>query len=158
MTVPFLNLASAIILSAAVSTHAFAASTAGSSASDSASSATSSASDSSKTSSGGSSKATGIAMGDYKIIEVAAVSDRPGKALLTLQAAASVAPAEPVLLYVPIAVVEKSGLVAGQTITAQTRTYGVEFSKQNHSNDRTAFFLVLNDDVYRELQSVAVSL
>lgn len=95
-------------------------------------------------------------MGDYKVTEVA-VSDLPGKARLTLHATNAAANSEDLFLYVPLAIVEKSAIVAGLTVTARARDYGVEFSKQE-SNTSTAFFLVLNDDAYRELHSVAVSL
>lgn len=138
----------------ALALPALAASTAGSSASDSASSAASSASDSLKTSSG-SSKGTDVKQGEYKIIDIATAPDRPDSVRITLQALAQGDADGPLQLFVPARVFERSELAHGQVISARTRAYGVEFAK---GSPRAAFFLVLHDEVYRELNSVAVSL
>ena len=143
----------ALIVSTAI--PALAASTAGSSASDSASSAASSASDSLKNSSGGSSKATGVTQGDYKITDVAVAADRPGTMRLTLQAVAETSPTGEFFLYVPTRLFDQGELNVGQTIAARTRPYGVEFAKGER---REAFLFVLDDEVFRELNSVAVAL
>ncbi len=147
-----LHLANAILLGLACMMPAHASSTAGSSAADSASSATSSASDSLKTSSNGSSKATGIAQGEYKIIAIHQTADR--KIQLSLQAVDS-KNSEEFTLSMSEKIFETAQLSVGQTVAAKSRTYGTEFSR---GTDGKAFLLVLEDAIYKELNSVAVSL
>jgi hypothetical protein len=149
----FLAIAAALVWSTAM--PAVAGTSLGSSASDSASSAASSASDSLKTSSG-SSKTNAVAQGDYTITEVAAVDDKPGSVRLTLQLVADAGgQSNELFLYVPAKVHAQGDLNVGQIVAARTRPYGVEFAK---GEPREAFFLVLDDEVYRELNSVAVAL
>jgi hypothetical protein len=152
MQVKLIHLTNAILLSLACTTPSFASSTAGSSAADSASSATSSASDSLKTSSNGSSKATGIAQGDYKIMAIQQAG--AGKIHLSLKALNS-KDDEEITLSLSEKIVETAQLSLGQTVAAKSRSYGVEFSR---GSDGKAFLLVLEDAVYKELSSVAVSL
>jgi hypothetical protein len=152
MRINFMRLTNSILLGIACVSPVYASSTAGSSAADSASSATSSASDSLKTSSNGSSKATGIAQGEYKIIAIQQTAT--GKVQLTLEALNGKV-ADEVTLFVPQKIFDAAQLNLGQTIAAKTRSYGVEFSR---SYDGKAFLLVLEDAIYKELHSVAVSL
>jgi len=126
-----------------------------SSASESVSTSVGSLSDSVKKSSDSSSKTTGVAEGDYKIIDVAAVAERPGTARLKLQALADPAEDSEFFLYLPQQVVDQRRLAQGQIVTARQRPYGVEFA---HGATRQAFFLVLSDEWYRELQTRAVVL
>lgn len=149
-------LSSLVLLLCAIALPAMAASSTASSASDSASSATSSASDSLKTSSNGSSKATtAVTDGDYQVIEVAAVTERPGTVRMKLQAVAEPSAQSEFFLYVPQQIFDKSPLGAGQIVAARQRPYGVEFAR---GDSRQAFFLVLDDASYRDLQSNAVVL
>jgi len=113
-----------------------------------------SVSDSFGASSDGSSKTT-AAQGDYKVIEVAAVADRPGFARLRLQTLTVREGAGEVLLYLPAGTVERSGVEVGQTVTVQARPYGLEFAR---GDTRQAFYLVLDDDWHRELRAHAVAL
>jgi hypothetical protein len=150
------SLASLALLLAAISLPTQAASSTASSASDSASSATSSASDSLKTSSNGSSKATtAVTDGDYKVIEVAALTDRPGTVRIKLQAVADPGADSEFFLYLPQQIIDKSSLGAGHIVAARQRPYGVEFAR---GDTRQAFFLVLDDAAYRDLKSNAVVL
>ena len=150
------SLASITLLLSAISLPTLAASSTASSASDSASSATSSASDSLKTSSNGSSKATtAVTDGDYQVIEVTSLADRPGIVRMKLQAMADTRAGSEFFLYLPQQIVDKSPLGVGQIVAARQRPYGVEFAR---GDTRQAFFLVLDDAAYRDLQSNAVVL
>jgi hypothetical protein len=55
----------------------------------------------------------------------------------------------------PDRAVQQGGLEVGQVVSARERPYGVEFAR---ADTRTAFLLLLEDDWYRELQSVPVTL
>lgn len=144
------TLAAGLLLTASLSLPVFAASSTASSASEGASSAASSGSKSLETSSGSSSKGDKVAAGDYKIIDVAAAADRPGMVRVHLQAAA-----DDFYLVLPEQAFEKSQLTAGQLVTARQHAYGLEFANQQ---TQQAFFLVLSDEWYRELDSRAVVL
>lgn len=140
----------------AAATSAFATSSAASSASDSVTTSVGSVSGSIQKSSAASSKpATPLAAGDYKIIEVATVADRPGSVRMTLQALADPSAEGEFLLFLPQEALAQSRLAQGDTVTARDRAYGWEFA---NSATRQAFFLVLSDDWYRELQTNAVVL
>ena len=104
-------------------------------------------------SSDGSSKTT-AAQGAYKVIEVAAVAERPGMARLRLQPVAA-EPGADVLLNLPAVTVERSGVEVGQLVTVQARPYGLEFAR---GDTHEAFYLVLDDDWHRELRAHAVAL
>jgi hypothetical protein len=148
----------ALVLGSAASL-ALASSTAASSASEAGSSAVGSLSDSFEKSSDSSSKKDKTAAGDYKLIDVAEVQERPGMLRLTLQpvepATAEAKAADNLILYVPARVMAQNPLTAGQVVSAKPREYGVEFARADTGR---AFFLVLHDEWYRELQSNAVTL
>jgi hypothetical protein len=147
-------LASAVLLIAAL--PALAASTAASSASDSSTTSVGSMSGSIEKSSAASSKpATPLLAGDYRVVKVVAMTERPGTMRLTLQALADPSAEGEFQLFVPQEALDRSQLTAGQTVTARERSYGLEFSL---SATKEAFFLVLADDWYRELQSNAVTI
>ena len=133
---------------------AAAASSAASSASDSVATSVGSISGSIQQSSASSSKTTGVAAGDYKILETAEVAGRPGLLRLTLQPADGRADGGFDLL-VPQPVVAQARLAVGATVSARARPYGLEFAQ---GEPREAFFLVLADAWYRELQTTAVVL
>ncbi len=149
----------ALALGAAAS-PAMAASSTASSASEGVSASVGSVSTSFETSSDSSSKKDKTASGDYKVIEVAEVAERPGTLRMKLQPVATTnAPNADAdnsfVLYLPAQAVAQSQVAAGQIVAARQRPYGVEFAKGDTGR---AFFLVLHDAWYRELQSNAVVL
>jgi hypothetical protein len=138
---------------------ALAASSAASSASEGASASVGSVSTSFETSSDSSSKKEKTAAGDYKVIEVAAVAERPGTLRMKLQPVAQGKATDEddksFFLYVPAQTLAQNQVAAGQIVAARQRPYGVEFAKGDTGR---AFFLVLHDAWHRELQSNAVVL
>jgi hypothetical protein len=142
-----------LLLAAAL--PAWATSSAASSASDSITTSVGSVSGSLQTSSNGSSKTTGVAEGDYKITDVAVAEGRPGTVRVKLQALADAGADAELLLYLPQETAARAGLAPGGTVAARQRPYGVEFAQ---GQPRQAFFLVLKDEWYRELQTTAVVL
>lgn len=145
----FVAMASLLLLAAA-SAPAIADSSAASSASDSASTSVGSLSTSIRTSSDSSSTAAGVAEGDYKIIDMAAAVEQPGTVRVKLQAVAARGNNDEFFLYVPQQAVDQGRLAQGRIVTAHQRPYGVEFAS---GETRQAFFLVLADEWYRELQT-----
>ncbi len=144
----------------ALAAPALAASTLSVSISDSVSTAVGSVSDSVRRSSESSTGKDRVAQGDYRIVEVVAAAERPGRVRLTLQPETA---AEDVLfLFVPQATVAQAALATGQRVTATHRDYGVEFSRLAEATAASApalpFFLVLDDSWYRELPSRLVTL
>lgn len=95
-----------------------------------------------------------VADGNYRVIETAALPERPGQLRVTLRAAGE-GRSEEVQLFLPQATAERNGVTAGATVTARTRPYGVEFSRTDTGN---AFFLALADDWFNELAPNAVKL
>lgn len=143
----------ALLLMAGAAVPALAASSAASSASDSLSTSVGSVSDSFRGSSESSTQPNRTADGDYRVVDVAAVDDRPDMLQLTLQPATG--EGEAFALVLPQKAAEAGGVAAGQVVRAQNRPYGVEFAR---ADTRQAFFLVLEDDWYRELASNPVTL
>jgi hypothetical protein len=124
-------------------------------AAEGASSAAGSASNSLGTSSNSSSKGTGVANGDYKIIDVAIKADKPNMVAIKLQATDSKNTTPEFELVMPALAFEKSGLKTGEVVAASEQNYGVKFA---NAKTQAAFFLVMHDDIYRELTSNPVSL
>jgi hypothetical protein len=151
-------LAAVVLISVASAMPVMAASSASSAASDSVTASLGSVSGSLGTSSNSSSKTVTAADGDYKIIDVAAAPDRPGIVRLKLQALAEDRADGEFFLYLPQAVVDRTRLDQGGIVTARQRPYGTEFAYGAEGNARQAFFLVLSDEWYRELQTSAVQL
>ncbi|WP_338414973.1 hypothetical protein [uncultured Sphaerotilus sp.] len=137
---------------AALPVHA--ASTAASSASDSASSAVGSLSTSIGKSSNSSSPGHDVADGDYRVIDIAEASDRPGLVRLTLQGVTTQEAAE-FALYLPRPAFEQARLATGQQVRTRQKPYGIEFAR---TDTREPFFLALHDEWYRELASHPVTL
>ena len=137
----------------ALSSHA--STTSASSATSSASNAIGSASESIERSSTTSSGGTHTAQGDYTLVEVAVLAERPGQVRLTLQALNRPGTAGELVLNLPEQTVATAALTTGQQITARQRPYGVEFTL---GSAQQPFFLVLNDEWYRELSANAVTL
>jgi hypothetical protein len=109
-------------------------------------------------SSDSSSKTTTAAVGDYRIVALAAAPDRHGMLRVKLQAVAENNSDAEFFLYLPQAVADQTRLAEGGIVTARQRPYGTEFAYGAEGNERQAFFLVLADDWYRELQTRAVQL
>ncbi len=148
-------LAALACLSCAAAAPSMAASSAASSASESIGFSIGSISGSLKTSSGSSARPTDVAEGDYRVVDIAAIDDRPGDVRITLRAIARPTEAGEVQLTLPQQAVDRGHLAQGHTVTARQRPYGVEFSS---GEPRESFFLVLGDDWYRELRAHAVAL
>ena len=135
--------------------QAQAASSAASSASESITTSVGSASGSLQTSSGSSTKGQRLAEGDYRIVAVVAAPEQPGSIRMKLLAVAGNNENNELFLTVPQAAFDNGRLAMGGTVTARKRPYGAEFA---NAETRQVFFLVLEDDWYRELRSNAVVL
>lgn len=102
-----------------------------------------------------------VAAGEYRLIELAAAPGRPGQLRLTLQTkaettgAAAETPADTFYLFLPQAALNASRLQTGDWIQARAKPYGLEFAE---ARSQQAFFLVLDDEIYRELPSRPLSL
>jgi hypothetical protein len=136
---------------------AYAASSAASSASDSVATSVGSVSGSIQKLSGSSSKtnASAVADGDYRIVEVTAPDERLGMVRMKLQAVDEGAADREFFLTLPQKAFDQSNLAAGGTVTARKRPYGADFAD---AETRQVFFLVLDDERYRELRANAVVL
>ena len=154
MTFAPARLACAVLLSLATATPCLAGSFA-SSASSAGSASVGSISDSVKGSSNSSSGDNKVAEGDYRVIEVAESTDRPGMLQLKLQATAQPGKEGELWLTLPRQAPEQRALVAGDVVSARQRPYGVEFARADTGE---AFFLVLADDWHRELDPHRVAL
>ncbi len=151
-------LSAAVLMALASAVPALAASSASSASSDSITASVGSVSTSFGKSSDSSSATTTAANGDYKIVALAAAPDRQGTLRVKLQALAEGSAEAEFTLYLPQAVAEQARLAEGGIVTARQRPYGTEFAYGADGNQRQAFFLVLADDWYRELQTRAVQL
>jgi hypothetical protein len=148
-------------IAAAAATHAesFA-----SSASSAGSASLGSISDSITNSSKSSSRDTKTADGDYRVIDVAELTERPGMLRLTLRADASADERGDFMLTLPRQALGERGIAVGEMISARNRPYGVEFARASVAagaaigGEREPFFLVLRDDWQRELDPRAVTL
>lgn len=136
----------------AAATAAQAASSAVASASDSLSTSVDSISRSIKKSSDSSSR-TVVGQGDYQVIQVAQAE--PGTQEVTLRALPGGGATGEFTLRIPDLAVEQGGLVVGRVVSARERPYGIEFAR---ADTKTAFFLLLEDEWYRELKTVSVTL
>jgi len=141
MTFAYTRLACAIALGIATVMPASADSLA-SSASSAASESIGSLSDSLRGSSNSSDKKK-VAEGDYRIIEVAAIAEKPGMLRLKMQAAAREGEANELTLDLPQKALGAQPLAAGDVVSARQRPYGYEFAR---AQTREAFFLVLADE------------
>lgn len=155
MTLTPTPLAFATLLCLALATTASRADSFTSSASSAGSASSGSVSDSIEASSDSSSDDDEVAEGDYRIIDIAPVAERPGVLRLKLQAAGPEGRTREVRLRVPQQVLAQGRLVRGDVVTVSHRPYGLEFAR---ADTREAFFLVLADDWQRELASHPVTL
>ena len=93
-----------------------------------------------------------VAVGDYRITEVAEAPDRAGFTRVALQGEAS---RQRIVLELPQATFAKERLGTGDLVHAQQRAYGTAFAR---ADTRQQFFLVLADDWYGELAARPVGL
>ena len=150
------SLATLALLACAAPLTCLAASSVGSSVSDSLTQSSGSVSDSLKGSSHSSSPDNKQAQGDYKVIDMAAVADKPGFVELHLMRVAAGADAgAEIYLKLPREAAAQGHVAAGATVTALQRPYGIEFAT---TQPRAAFFLVLADDVARDTKMAPVAL
>ena len=140
-----------LLLAAATLTAPARADSLASSASSAASESVGSSSTSIQKSSNGSSNDRRVAQGDYRVVELAQATDRPGLLQLKLKGLDD-AQGEFVLLL-PQQTAAQAGVEAGQVVGVTERPYGLEFTLAG-----AAFFLVLDDAWHRELQTRVVQL
>ena len=126
-----------------------------SSASSAGSASSASLSDSIDRSSDSSRRDKQVAEGDYRIVEVAAVADRPGMLQLKMRPTAAQGEAREFTLDLPQPTFEHQGLAPGAIVSARHRAYGLEFARVDTYEP---FFLVLADDWQHQLESHAVTL
>ena len=146
------SLATLALLVCAAPLTCLAASSVGSSVSDSLTESSGSVSDSLKGSSHSSSPDNKQVKGDYKVIDMAEVADRPGYVELHLQ---PVAAGDEIYLRVPRVAADKGHVANGAIVTAMQRPYGIEFAA---NQPRAAFFLALADDYVRDMKMAPVAL
>lgn len=97
-----------------------------------------------------------VAEGDYRVVQVAELADKPGTYKLTLAPADETMPSGSGFdLLLPRAALDRAAVQAGSVVNARLQPYGVAFSARA---DRQPFFLVVHDEWYRELNSRAVTL
>lgn len=91
-----------------------------------------------------------VAEGEYRVVEIAQVADRPQHLRLRLEALRRDGAAPPAwfTLDLPRQTVAAQGLAGGEVILAHHRPYGLEFAR---AQTREPFFLALADDWQREL-------
>jgi len=128
-----------------------------SSASSAASDSIGSSSTSIEKSSDSSSKKDKVAQGQYKIIDVAEITQRPNMVRVRLQALAPAQTRE-FFLTLPRAAAERGQLAAGEIVEVEQRPYGLAFATVHATGNANPFFLVLDDDWHRELKSRPVVL
>ena len=138
----------AAALGLAVSAHADSTSSASSAGSASSGSVSDSLQGSSHSSTGDNKRADG----NYQIIDIDQTPGRAGSTRIAMQAGD---PQQRIVLDLPQAVFAKAGLGRGDMVHAQNRSYGIEFAR---ADTREAFFLVLEDAVYKELSARKVTL
>lgn len=155
MTSPLLpRLRLAFLLLAVVAAPAWAASSASSAASDSLATSVGSVSDSLRGSSNASSPGKRTAAGEFRIVAIADVAQRPGRVSLALEPVAG-NPNPAFTLELPQQTAQRAALAVGAAIVAKPRPYGVEFATVR---DRQAFYLVLEDAWFHDLPSRPVTL
>lgn len=149
-----LPLVAAVALLCALALPAQAASSAASSASDSVTTSSGSISASVNQSSR-SSSGDKVAQGDYRILAMDAVADRPGMLRLQLQAVADATPAGALDLTLPEAAVRGAYLRNGLLVVVTPTDFGLQFANPLTGEP---FFLALDDAWANDLKNTAVRL
>lgn len=98
-----------------------------------------------------------VAQGHYTLVAMAPLEHQPDTLRLHLVAATSGATAE-IALLVPRRTADQAHLAIGRTIAAEHRPYGLALATVTTEGDTSAFFLVLADEWWRELESRPVLL
>lgn len=98
-----------------------------------------------------------VAQGQYKVIDMADIAQRPNMVRVRLQALAPAQTRE-FFLTLPRQAAERGQLAAGEIVEVEQRPYGLAFATVNTSGNSNPFFLVLDDDWHRELKSRPVVL
>ena len=94
--------------------------------------------------------------GDYKVIDMAEVTGKPGYVDLRLQPlTANATAAGEITLRLPRAAAQQGRVGKDAIVTALQRPYGIEFAA---NQPRAGFFLVLADDVARDMKMAPISL
>ena len=93
------------------------------------------------------------AEGDYRVDAIVAVADRPDRVRLELTPLDR--PEAPFALELPARALEQVRLQAGSVLNARPRPYGVQFALAAGGEP---FYLVLEDEWYRELAAHRVTL
>ena len=110
-----------------------------------------------KNSSGSSSRGADVAEGDYEVLDIAAVEGGAPADRVTMTLRALPGPgrggAGDLVLELPRLALDEGRVARGGVVTARQRPYGAEFA--NRATGR-AFFLVLDDEWYRELRANAL--
>ena len=126
-----------------------------SSASSAASDSIGSSSTSIERSSDSSSGKDKFAQGQYKVIAMAEMAQRPNMMRVRLQALNQ---EHEFFLILPRQAAERGHLAAGEIVEVEQRPYGLAFANVNTPAESGPFFLVLDDDWHRELKSRPVVL
>ena len=143
------------LLTGAVALPCLAESSVASSASDSLSQSSTAISDSISGSSHSSSPDNKQVKGDFKVIDMAELADRPGMVQLQLRPVAATSDDTDILLTLPRVAAANGHVEKDATITALQRPYGIEFaSGQPHA----AFFLALANDWVSDLKTAPLTL
>ena len=90
--------------------------------------------------------------GNYQIIDIDHTPGRAGSTRVAMQAGD---PQQRIVLDLPEEVFARQGLRRGDFVHAKNRSYGLEFAR---ADTREAFFLVLEDTVYKDLAARKVAL
>lgn len=94
-----------------------------------------------------------LAQGDYRVTQLAQVA--PELQEVTLQAVAGTGARGELVLHMPERAVQAGGVAVGEVVRARARPYGYELAR---ADTQQAFFLLLHDPWYKELQSIVVRL
>ena len=149
------SLATLALLAGTAPLTCLAASSAASSVSDSLTQSSASISNSITDSSHSSSPDNKQAQGDYKVTNVAELTDQPGYVELHLQPVATNTVGQEIYLRLPRAAADQGHVGNGAIVTALQRPYGIEFAA---NQPRAAFFLALADDVVQDMKLAPVTL
>ena len=100
-----------------------------------------------------------VAQGDYRVVDIAALAERPGVMRLTMQAANGTTQGEPFFLDLQQEAAVQHRLAAGDVLSARHRPYGLAFTRAgNGAAPREAIILVLAAEWQREIDPQAVTL